>query len=145
MTSLEVRLQRLVEASPAVAFGAWVDAAARVRWHRTTDDWVVEASTDLRVGGRWRVASGPSRQEMFVEEGVFHVVDPPHRVVYSCRHELEGYPPFETQVTVTFEARESKTLVTLVDVGFPDEQLRRQFDVGWPEFLETFVRVAAVS
>lgn len=141
MTGLEVRLQRLVDVPPAEAFHAWVDAEARVGWHRTGDEWVVEASTDLRVGGRWRVASGPSRQEMFVEEGVFLLVEPPHKVVYSCRHEIEGHDPFETLVTVTFEAQGDRTLVTLVDAGFPDEETRRRYQAGWPEFLDSFAQM----
>jgi uncharacterized protein YndB with AHSA1/START domain len=145
MAGFEVRLQRLVHASPATAFRAWVDAESRTRWHRTGDDWVVEAATDLRVGGAWRVASGPSAEEMFVEEGVFLVVEPPHRVVYTCRHVLDDHAPFETQVTVTFEACGSQTLVSLVDAGFPDERLHRLFQGGWPEFLDTFVRTVAAG
>lgn len=44
---------------------------------------------------------------------------------------------------VTFEARGDRTLVALVDDGFPDEDARRLFEGGWPAFLDTFGRVVA--
>ena len=115
-----------------------------MRWHKAEAHWVVEASTDLRVGGAWRVACGPSRDEMYVEEGRFEVVDPPHRVVYTCAHRMVGRDPFETRITVTFDARGDQTLVTLVDSGFPDDEVRGEFERGWPAFLDTFQAKVAV-
>lgn len=144
MTGHRVRLERLVDATPDVAFDAWNDADTRVQWHKAQDHWVVEASTELRVGGRWRVACGPALDEMYVEEGVYEVVDPPHRVVYTCVHRIPGRPVFETRVAVTFERRGDRTLVTLVDDHFPDDDLRRQFAGGWPAFLDSFVRIVAL-
>jgi uncharacterized protein YndB with AHSA1/START domain/DNA-binding transcriptional ArsR family regulator len=90
VTGYEIRQQRLVDAPPDIAFQEWVGADARMRWHRPEPHWMVEADTDLRVGGAWRVAFGPSRAQMFVEEGVFDVVEPSHRVVYMCRHHQDG-------------------------------------------------------
>jgi uncharacterized protein YndB with AHSA1/START domain len=109
----EVRFERLVDATVEEAFQAWNDADARVRWHKAEDHWTVEASTDLRVGGGWRVACGPSADEPYVEDGVFEVVDPPHRVVYTCAHRVPGRPIFQTRITVTFEARGDQTLVAV--------------------------------
>jgi uncharacterized protein YndB with AHSA1/START domain len=138
VTGFEIRLQRLVDATPEVAFREWVDADARMLWHRPEPHWVVEAGTDLRVGGSWRVAFGPSPAELTVEEGVFEVVEPPHRVVYTCRHVHDGRPAFTTRVTVTFEAFGDRTLVTLLDAGYPDDDLRRGYEHGWPAFLDSF-------
>jgi uncharacterized protein YndB with AHSA1/START domain len=145
VTGFEIRQQRLVDAPPDIAFQEWVGADARMRWHKPEPHWVVEANTDLRVYGAWRVAFGPSRAQMFVEEGVFDVVEPPHRVAYTCRHHQDGRPTFETLVTVTFEAWGERTLVTLVEVGFPDDALRREYERGWPAFLDAFDHWVAVS
>lgn len=145
MSEHEVRFERLVDATVEEAFQAWNDADARVRWHKAEDHWTVEASTDLRVGGGWRVACGPSADEPYVEDGVFEVVDPPHRVVYTCAHRVPGRPIFQTRITVTFEARGDQTLVALVDSGFPDDEIRREFEDGWPAFLATFARVVATQ
>jgi uncharacterized protein YndB with AHSA1/START domain len=68
----DIRLQRVVSAAPDDAFDHWVDASARRSWYAPEDGWVIEAETDLRVGGVWRVLFGPRRDEMYLEHGVFH-------------------------------------------------------------------------
>lgn len=91
------------------------------------------------------MACGPTAEEMYVEEGVYEVVDPPHRVVYNLRHQVSGHQDFQTRITVTFEAQDDRTLVTLVDAGFPDDEMRQEFEGGWPGFLDNFVRLLAAS
>ena len=143
MSEHDMRFELLVDATPEEAFRQWNDAEARISWHKVADHWIVEASTDLRVGGAWRVAFGPSTNEMSVEEGVYEFVDPPHRVVYTCVHRVAGRATFRTRVTVTFVASGDRTLVTLVDAGFPDDEMREEFEGGWPSFLAFFARVVA--
>ncbi len=54
-----------------MAFHHWVDAEQRQDWYRGDQtDWVVEAATDLRVGGRYHVRWGPTREQAYREEGV---------------------------------------------------------------------------
>jgi uncharacterized protein YndB with AHSA1/START domain len=138
---LEIRLQRVLDTTPDVAFEHWVDAAQRRRWYAPEDGWIVEAETDLRVGGTWRVLFGPAPDEMYLEHGVFEEVDPPHRVVYSTLYEFpDGRPPFETHVTVTFEGREGGTLLTVLDTGYPSDEQRASHESGWGGFLDAFER-----
>jgi uncharacterized protein YndB with AHSA1/START domain len=140
VTGSDARFERLVDATPEAAFRLWNDAESRVRWHKPEDDWIVEASTDLRVGGIWRVASGPSASEMTIGEGVYEIVDTPHLVAYTCTHRVPGRPAFDTRITVTFKARGNRTLVTLVEAEFPDEEQCRKFESGWPAFLGAYVQ-----
>jgi uncharacterized protein YndB with AHSA1/START domain len=141
MTGLDIRLERFFNASPDAAFKHWVDADARRRWYAPEDGWIVEAETDLRVGGAWRVLFGPRRDEMYLEHGVFEEIDPPHRLVYTTRYEYpDGRPSYETRVTVTFEARQDGTLLTLLDTGYPNEEQRSANESGWPDFLDAFER-----
>jgi uncharacterized protein YndB with AHSA1/START domain len=49
----------------------------------------------------------------------------------------------ETRVTVTFEERDGKTLLTLLDVGYPTEEERDEFERGWPDFLDAYERSLA--
>jgi uncharacterized protein YndB with AHSA1/START domain len=137
----EIRLQRVLDTTPDAAFEHWVDASQRRRWYAPEDGWIVEAETDLRVGGTWRVLFGPSRDEMYLEHGVFEAIDPPHRVVYSTLYEFpDGRPPFETHVTVTFEGHEDGTLLTLLDTGYPSDEQRASNESGWGGFLDAFER-----
>jgi uncharacterized protein YndB with AHSA1/START domain len=144
MSRLEIRLQRVLGTTPDVAFERWVDAEARHRWYAPEEGWIVEAETDLRVGGTWRVLFGPSPDEMYLEHGVFEEVDPPHKVAYTTLYEFpDGRPSFETYVTVTFEARDGGTLLTVLDTGYPSDDQRAAHESGWPGFLDAFERTLA--
>lgn len=129
MSGFDIRFERVVNATPEGAFRHWVDPEALRRWYAPDDSWIVEtAEADLRVGGAWRVRFGPTPEEMYVERGVFEEVDPPHRVVYTTVHEFpDGRPSFQTLVTVTFEPRGDRTLLTLLDTGYPSEELRETY------------------
>jgi uncharacterized protein YndB with AHSA1/START domain/catechol 2,3-dioxygenase-like lactoylglutathione lyase family enzyme len=147
MSGFDIRLERVVNATPDAAFKHWVDAEARRRWYAPDDSWTVEAAeTDLRVGGAWRVRFGPTPDEMYVEQGVFEDIDPPHRVVYTTVYEFpDGRPSFRTRVTVTFEPRGDRTLLTVLDTGYPSEEQRRAYEAGWPDFLDAFERTLATG
>jgi glutathione S-transferase len=144
MSGFDIRLERFVNTTPDAAFKHWVDARARNRWYAPEEGWIVEAETDLRVGGRWRVLFGPTRDEMYLEHGVFQEVDPPHRLVYTTLYEFpDGRRSFETRVTVTFEAHEGGTLLRLFDAGYPSEEQRATHESGWSGFLDAFERTLA--
>lgn len=141
MTGFDIRLERIVNATPHAAFKHWVEAEARRRWYAPDDGWIVEADTDLRVGGPWRVLFGPRRDEMYLEHGVFQEIDAPHRLVYTTLYEFpDGRASFETHVTVTFEPRGDRTLLTVLDTGYPSEDQRAANERGWPAFLDAFER-----
>jgi len=46
-------------------------------------------------------------------------------------------------MTITFEDRDGKTLLTMVQTGFSTEEDRDSFMTGWPEYLETLHRVVS--
>jgi uncharacterized protein YndB with AHSA1/START domain len=144
MTStLDVRLERLVAATPEQAFRTWCDATSMARWYSPEPGWDdAVATSDVRVGGEWRVEFG-SVGERYAESGVYREVDPPSRLTYTSVFTFPDGRSFETLVTVTFAPRGDKTLVTLVDSGFPDEAMRSAHENGWPSFLAAFETVLA--
>lgn len=141
-SGFDIRLERIVNARPDAAFDHWADAEARRQWYAPDDGWIVEAAeTDLHVGGAWRVRFGPTSEEMYVEHGVFEEIDRPRRLVYTTVYEFpDGRPSFQTRVTVTFEPRGERTLLTLLDTGYPSEEQRTAYETGWPDFLDAFER-----
>ncbi len=51
---------------------------------------------------------------------------------------------FETRITVTFEEEpDGRALLTLLDSGYPTEELRDSHESGWPAFLDAFARTLA--
>jgi uncharacterized protein YndB with AHSA1/START domain len=126
--SYELTVERLIEAPAEVVFDAFTDAAAQRVWMRDRDDLgaILETECDLRVGGAWVIAWGPSRERLYRESNVFQVVDRPRRT------------------EVTFEERDGKTQMTVVQRGFPTAELRDYFaTTAWANVLgalDRFVR-----
>ena len=142
MRGFDIRLERVVEATPEEAFRHWVDAAARRGWYAPDEgSKVVASEADVRVGGSYRVSVvGPRDEPLYQEDGTFEVVDPPNRVVYRSIMRMADGRTVETRVTVTFQEHEGNTLLTLLDQGFTTEELRDEFEGGWPDFLNAYER-----
>lgn len=143
--SYDIRIERLLDTTPEKAFDAWADPAARLRWYSPAEGMHIEASGEARVGGAWSVAFGESADQLYREEGVYSEVDRPRRLAYNQIFSTPGGVRFETFVTVTFEERNGKTLLTLVDAGLPDEETRKAHENGWPAFIDRYEQLLATA
>ena len=131
--SYELRVERLIDATPEEVFDAYTDPEAQKVWYSIMDEgMIVENDVDLRVGGKWVSAWGFSRDEMFRETNVFEVIDRPHRLISRSTGSSPDGRSVDTHVEVTFRDEGGKTLVTIVQTGFPDEEMRDFFaDSAW--------------
>ena len=131
---IELRMSRLLPATPEEVFDAYTDAEKQRIWFSILDEepGVVEIEVDLRVGGEQTAVWGPSRDQLFRETQVFHVIDRPHRLVTSSTGSDASGATMSTEVEVTFEEQDGGTLVTVVQSGFPDVETRDFFQtVAW--------------
>lgn len=136
--SHELRVGRLIDATPEEVFDAYTDPEQMMGWFTIFDPgMIVENEIDLRVGGTWVSAWGFSREEMFRETQVFEVVDRPHRLVSrSSGSDSEGHSQ-DTHVEITFQDEDGKTLMTIVQTGFIDESTRDFFaTTAWEGFFD---------
>ena len=131
--SYELRVERLIDATPEEVFDAYTDPEAQKIWYSVMDEgMIVENEVDLRVGGKWVSAWGFSPDEMFRETNVFEVVDRPHRLVSRSTGSSPDGQSVDTHVEVTFRDEGGKTLMTVVQTGFPSGEMRDFFaDTGW--------------
>ncbi|HUP17886.1 MAG TPA: SRPBCC domain-containing protein [Acidimicrobiia bacterium] len=121
----DLKVERLIDASPAEVFDAYTDPEAQRVWFTILNkDMTVENEVDLRVGGKSVITWGFSPDEMFRETNIFEVVDPPHRLVSKSSYTSPDGSILETDVEVTFRDEGGKTLMTVVQSGFVDEGLR---------------------
>jgi uncharacterized protein YndB with AHSA1/START domain len=144
----ELKIERRIDAPPDVVFDAFVDPAAqRVLYDNEEEtDWTVESDLDLRVGGTWTIAFGKVGEEPFRETNVFTEVDRPRRLVYSSTMFKGKYGGnFDTVVTVTFEDRDGKTLLTILQTGFESREDRDMIQGGWPSIVDALERIVGAS
>jgi uncharacterized protein YndB with AHSA1/START domain len=134
--SHELRVHRVVKAPPERVFEAWTTPAMLQAWYGLDDSWTTPAAdVDLRVGGRYRITLQPSGPgSAFDEEGEYLVVDPPHRLVYTCD---------DRTVTVDFVPCAEGTEVVVVESGYATAEARDRHAGGWPRFLERLGRFLA--
>ena len=138
--SYELKLERWYDASPEEVFDAFVDPATQEELHGSDQpDWTVHrCETDVRVGGTSTYVMGPDCQPPDTETRVFSVVERPRRLVFAhSMHLADGDRRVETEMTVTVEGRDGKSLLTMVQTGFESEEDRDGFLGGWPTYLES--------
>jgi uncharacterized protein YndB with AHSA1/START domain len=131
--SRELRFERVFDAAPEEVFDAFTDPEGLEEMYGLDDPgWVVESEGDVRVGGTWRVAYGPSRGELYRHTHVFQVIDRPRHLVFASTETAPDGSSFDTDVEITFEERNGKTRMVMVQKGFPSYEMRDLHRVGLP-------------
>jgi uncharacterized protein YndB with AHSA1/START domain len=139
-----LRLERLIDASPETLFDAWTTPAAMEEWYADGEDSTARVTEqDLRVGGRFRIEWGPNRGASYVECGEYLVLDRPDKIVLTETLEAAEGGWRETRVTVTFERVDDKTRLTLLHEKLPSKDARDGAAGGWPGFIDRLERYVA--
>jgi hypothetical protein len=88
---------------------------------------------------------GPSRLELYRHRHVFEVIERPRRLILaSTENRLDG-SSFQTTLEFTLEAREGKTLMTMIQKGFPTSELRDEHQRGVPNAFARLERLVQAS
>ena len=127
--TLEMRMTRVLPATPEEVFDAYTDAEKQKTWFSILDTTpgIVEIEVDLRVGGQQTAVWGKDADNLFRETQTFLVIDRPHRLVTESSGSSPDGLTMTTQVEVTFEAVDGGTLVTVLQSGFPSVEVRDFF------------------
>ena len=141
--SYDLRLERVFDAKPEIVFDALLDPAAQRALLADGPDWIVESELDLRVGGTWIVEFGPSPSDLYREVAVFSEVDRPHRLVYDVTATFKDGQTLDTQMEITFELENGKTLMTLLQTGYPTASMRDTYEGGWSGVFDALAGVVA--
>ncbi len=135
-TALSLRLTRLIRADREAVFRAWTEPAAMREWFCPEGGTVESAESDLRVGGRYRIAMRMPHG-LSVATGVYREIEPPSRLVFTWRwEEGEGPKEGETLVTVELAERGDATRLELIHEGFPTADAREGHEQGWSSALD---------
>jgi len=131
--SYDVRFARVIDAAPEAVFDAFAQLGGQQAFYGTDDPgWIVETECDFRVGGVWAVTFGPSPGELYRHTHVFRVIDRPRRLLLDAAETRLDGSSFEFETEFTFEPQDGKTLMTMIQRGFPTAELRDEHRVGLP-------------
>jgi uncharacterized protein YndB with AHSA1/START domain len=128
-TTHELRMTRLIPAAPDEVFDAYTDAEKQTVWFSllSTEPGIVEIDVDLRVGGMQHAKWGPSADQLFWEDQTFLEIERPRRLVTSSTGGTPDGDTMTTRIEITFDEQDGGTLMTVVQSGFPTEELRDFF------------------
>jgi uncharacterized protein YndB with AHSA1/START domain len=138
----DLRYERIVGAPPDVVFDAFTSAGGQIAFYGLDDPgWIVQSESEVRIGGSWTVAFGPSPERLYRHRHVFEVIDRPRRLLLSTTEmRLDGSTlRFETELT--FEARDDGTLMTMIQRGIPTDELRAEHARGVPNAFDRLEQV----
>ena len=142
-TRPSLSFKRRFDASPERVYAAWTDPEKIARWFGRVDlkPETMQAQTDLRVGGRYRISFDNAVGEYFEVGGVYREVVPNERLVFSWA--WHSTPERESQVTVTIKPDGTGTLLTLHHEQLFDQAAREGHERGWTGALEKLEKVLA--
>ncbi|HMJ74381.1 MAG TPA: SRPBCC domain-containing protein [Iamia sp.] len=129
--SEDVRVARVIAARPEVVFDELTGREGQEAFYREPG-WSVASECDLRVGGLWTVTFGPSRDEVYRHDHIFLVIDRPRRLVVDTTETRADGTVVVLEIEFTFEARDDKTLMTMIQRGLPTAELRDEHRAGAP-------------
>lgn len=128
-TAITLVVRRTIRAGAARLFECWTDPVHLAAWWGPASVTCTHAETDLRVGGRYRLANRfPDGGTLWIV-GEFQEIAPPHRLVYTWR--VEPGPDVTERVTVRFEPRRDATEVIITHERIADADTRERHEQGW--------------
>lgn len=134
----ELKVTRLVAASPERAFDAWLDPQVARRFlFATPTGEMVRADIDARVGGKFTFVDRRPEHGDVLHEGHYEVIERPRRLVFTFA--VPQYDPAVTRVSVAFAEAPGGCQVTLTHTDVLPEW-EAQTRQGWGMILESLER-----
>jgi uncharacterized protein YndB with AHSA1/START domain len=125
---------RRIRAAPEKVFEAFVDPHEILHWWGPDAGPTLSAETDVRVGGRFRVAFRTMDGELHESCGEYLEIDAPRRLVMAWWWRTT--PHLRSRVTVSIDPIDDGAQVTVLHEGFADTASRDSHEVGWAGTLD---------
>ena len=125
--TIEVKVERTIQASPAEVFEAWLDPKVPGNPWSMAEKLLLNPVVDGLF--YWKISGTP-------HYGRFTEVGRPGRIQHTWVS--PNTLGLESMVTVTFAQQGKETLMTLVHSGLPDTDAGRGHEKGWNFFMGNF-------
>ncbi len=128
-----LQIERNFKAPREKVFRAWTNAGALRMWFAVAEGFTTPiAEVDLRIGGRYRLGmKPPDNGPILIVGGVYRMIRPPEKLVFTWSWEAAGSDEPETLVTVEFIDLGDETQVVLTHEQFVTTEARDQHGDGW--------------
>ena len=128
-----LRIERNFSASRERIFKALTRADALGKWFAVAEGFTTPiAEVDLRIGGRYRLGmQPPDGSPVLIVGGVYQLIRPPDRLVFTWAWEAAGSPGPESLVTVELFDLGHETQVVLTHEQLSTPESRDQHGDGW--------------
>jgi uncharacterized protein YndB with AHSA1/START domain len=125
-----LHLTRVYSAARARVWRAWTEPQALSRWFGPAEtEAVLQATLDLREGGAWRIRFRTTDGEQHEVGGVYQVVEPLERLVFSWA--WHSTPGRVSRVSVQLREVPGGTELDLRHDRFFDDTARQNHRRGW--------------
>ncbi|MBV7328129.1 SRPBCC domain-containing protein [Chloroflexi bacterium TSY] len=131
--------REIFAAKRARVFAAWTQADVLKKWWGPPGCITHSVAVDLRVGGQYRFVMQFPPDEVFHIFGVYREIQPPEKLVFTWRCNMEALDVGESIVTVQFFDRGNSTEVVLVHERILSLEARTNFERGWLAHFEKLV------
>jgi|SRR5208283_200982 len=133
--SLErIEVKRVIRATAERIFTALTQPDQLRTWWGPPGVRCVEASTDLRVGGLYRIVNELPDGSRITIFGEFTTVSPPRLLAYTWSTDLQE--PATEQVTIRLEPQGTSTEIIIIHEQIADPSIREQHEHGWEGCLD---------
>lgn len=137
--TFRLSVRRRMPAPREVVYEAWIDPQGIREWMCPGDAVSAEATLDVRVGGSYRIVmKGKDRDH--VHTGVYRVVEPPSKLVFTWNGEETEGPML---VTVEFFAHGDESELALTHERLPGSGVKKRYENGWGQITEKFAAYLA--
>ena len=131
-------IRRTYDAPVAAVWAAWTDPAQMKHWMGPSDELTADVTSDLRVGGRYRIVMHADDGQTHRVGGVFREIEPPRKLVYTWA--WESTPERESLVTLELAPSGQGTALLLTHQRFFDRDARDRHHAGWLGCLDRLTR-----
>ena len=129
-----LEMTRTLAARPERVFKAWTDPRIMEQWFGPHGMTSAVKEMDVQPGGTFHaVISGENDHAV---RGVYRVIDPPHRLVFSWVWQQGDLKDRETEVELTFVPEGDGTLMTLIHRDLPSADSVVSHNGGWGSAIE---------
>ena len=135
-TKPSLTIKRRINAAPAKVYAAWTDPEKLAAWFgmpAKMQEGSLQAETDPRIGGRYRISFTGVDGEHFQVGGIYRDIVSNELLVMSWA--WHSTPERESLLTISLKPDGAGTLLTLQHEQFFDEAARDGHEKGWTELL----------